>query len=1363
MTKRTQKIAALVFGIVCLVILLLAMSVPQRFLSAPAPKSAFSVVVSRAEGTNQNAARRRANGRPFQRVSPESLQAMNSRRLAAELHAEPEEDHAPRALAARQRSDEKYDAQWVWYDSGKPDALAPKGKAWFRREVRAGGPSTGAVRLLCDDRCTLWLNGQKVGEGTSKQVSRFSLNGMIGGGLNVIAVEAESRGGNAGLFLDGEILNQDGDSIPLDTGNVWMATTAAPSGTAWLEPKFDTTSWKPVKILGPHAQPPWKALILKDTVLKDTVLQETDLDRFHVPKGFELTRVADPNMVGSLIAMTWGERGRLIASRENGPILSVIDDNGDGIYDRVEDYCREVTNCQGLSTVGEDLYAVGSGPKGVGIYRLSDKNHDGKADEIELIHRHKENMGEHGPHDVVFGPDGWLYYNMGNHGSMIEAAESTTACRDYGEDYLLQPKFEDPAEQFPGLKAPGGTIWRFTPDGKRWWCETNGFRNEYDFAFNAAGDMFSVDSDSESEEGAYFYRPVRVNHCTAGAEFGWRAGTSNRPPYYFDSLPGTVDVGRGSPTGVVFYEHTQFPPRFRGALLVGDWSMGRILAVHLKKSGASYAGTFETILSGAPLNVCDIEVDRDGSIVFVTGGRNTEGGIYRLRYTAGSKRPADASTVAELLVLPQIEAAWAREIAARVKATAGKNWESALTSAVISGTPETQIRALTLLNQLGPRPDLSLLLEASQAKDATVRAFVTHLLGFHTGDELRPRLARLLSDPDATVRRRACEAFVRSGIEGPVDGLLAAMGSADRWERFAARLALERVPREKWFDEAVHSPNLHVVFGSLLAVYRRDRENSAETILKTIAPILCEPKIPLSTELRLNALRLVQLALLQGTRNAASAQIGRVLFDQFPTGQTPVDAETAEILAALNFDGAVGKLMPLVEKARTHGEQLHYAMTLRYLGAGWNFDLKHRLMQWYEGTREWEGGSSLVRYVYRIVGITTKRFTPLDRKNFLREGTKRPAAATLILSASRPAAIADFERTVADLIDECGKTNESRHDELIEACMICQADAGSRSFRKAFRASLNTSSLRQKIYRALYERKPDSREFIAREIAANPAADDWPVLVRTLRFADRTTMQRCLEGLGRIGHNPNDANAYRAVIEAGLTLGDRGGQGAANLLRSWTGVDPNAHDDAGKALAFYQKWYKEKFPTAPAAELPTAAAGKSKYTFQQLVTALEHGAPGRAERGRKVFTKAQCVKCHRFQNEGEPIGPDLSSARRHLQRKEIVESVVFPSAVISDRYRMIQVRTKEGGVYTGMPLPGAARDDKLVLFLSDARKLEIAKERIEEQTVSNVSLMPAGLLDALTSEEVADLFAFLETSKVNLPAVGTRNDLHQAQ
>jgi hypothetical protein len=82
---------------------------------------------------------------------------------------------------------------------------------------------------------------------------------------------------------------------------------------------------------------------------------------------------------------------------------------------------------------------------------------------------------------------------------------------------------------------------------------------------------------------------------------------------------------------------------------------------------------------------------------------------------------------------------------------------------------------------------------------------------------------------------------------------------------------------------------------------------------------------------------------------------------------------------------------------------------------------------------------------------------------------------------------------------------------------------------------------------------------------------------------------------------------------------------------------------------------------------------------------------------------------------------------------------------------MVQVETKEGQVYVGMPIPGVSKNDKLVLLLSDTTKLEIPKSRIEEQTASKISVMPAGLLDPLSPQEVADLLAFLETSKFNAP------------
>jgi putative heme-binding domain-containing protein len=94
---------------------------------------------------------------------------------------------------------------------------------------------------------------------------------------------------------------------------------------------------------------------------------------------------------------------------------------------------------------------------------------------------------------------------------------------------------------------------------------------------------------------------------------------------------------------------------------------------------------------------------------------------------------------------------------------------------------------------------------------------------------------------------------------------------------------------------------------------------------------------------------------------------------------------------------------------------------------------------------------------------------------------------------------------------------------------------------------------------------------------------------------------------------------------------------------------------------------------------------------------------------------------------------------------------VYPSQVISDQYRMVQVETKEGQVYVGMPIPGVSNHDKLVLLLSDTTRLEIPKKRIEEQTASKISVMPTGLLDPLSLQEVADLMAFLETSKFNAP------------
>lgn len=435
------------------------------------------------------------------------------------------------------------DAKWIWFDAGDPGREAPSGKVWFRKEFRAEEPSTGIATVACDDEFALWVNGKKIGSGGGNKSFRFNLSGIVERGTNVFAVEAVNKGSKAGLLVDAEIRGQSGHKLPCDTSADWKATTTAPQGDTWLKPRFDEKGWKPVKVIGGHAESPWKEISFATG----------ELDRFQVAEGFELKKIAGHDLVGSLIAMTWGNRGRLLASQERGPILNVIDTDGDGTYDKVTVYSDKLKSCQGLCMIGDDLYAVGDGPQKTGLYRLPDQDHNDVADDVILLVNQDGGMGEHGPHDVVLGPDGWLYHNLGNHAWIKNAPEATTPCRAWEEGYLLEPAFEDAGGHAVGIKAPGGTIWRFSPDGKKWFAETVGFRNHYDIAFNQRGDLFTFDSDMEWDVNTPWYRPVRVNHCIPGAEFGWRSGAKNWPEWYFDSLPGTIDVGRGSPTGVLFY------------------------------------------------------------------------------------------------------------------------------------------------------------------------------------------------------------------------------------------------------------------------------------------------------------------------------------------------------------------------------------------------------------------------------------------------------------------------------------------------------------------------------------------------------------------------------------------------------------------------------------------------------------------------------------------------------------------------------------------------------------------------------------------------------------------------------------------
>ena len=119
------------------------------------------------------------------------------------------------------------------------------------------------------------------------------------------------------------------------------------------------------------------------------------------------------------------------------------------------------------------------------------------------------------------------------------------------------------------------------------------------------------------------------------------------PAYYPDSFGSAVDIGPGSPTGICFGYGTKFPQKYQDALFICDWSYGNIHAVHLTPDGSSYTGTYETFATAAPLPVTDLVVrPQDGMLYFTIGGRKTQSGLYRIRYT-GELSEQDASAAAE--------------------------------------------------------------------------------------------------------------------------------------------------------------------------------------------------------------------------------------------------------------------------------------------------------------------------------------------------------------------------------------------------------------------------------------------------------------------------------------------------------------------------------------------------------------------------------------------------------------------------------------------------------------------------------------------------------------------------------------------
>ncbi len=666
------------------------------------------------------------------------------------------------------------------------------------------------------------------------------------------------------------------------------------------------------------------------------------LDKLKLQADFRAEHLYSPsdNEMGSWVAMTFDDRGRLITSDQYGALyrLDLAPIGSDSLTPVIErlkiqndepvaDSVIEMGYAQGLLYAFNSLYVMVNHRledkkekfnKGSGLYRLQDTDYDDQFNKITLL-KQLEGAGEHGPHSIVLAPDGQsLYVIAGNH-TDLPAMDAYRLPKVWEDDNLF-PKILDPRGHANDRAAPGGWIAHINSLGERWEMVAGGFRNAFDIAFNSAGDMFTFDSDMEWDLGMPWYRPTRICHVPSGAEFGWRSGNAKWSPAYPDNLPAVLNIGQGSPTGVLHGAKSKFPGTYRDALFAYDWSFGIIYAVHLQPDGATYTGEKEEFVSGMPLPLTDGVIGPDGAMYFMTGGRRLDSDLYRVYYD-------------------------------------------------------------------GEEPEV--VLAAYEEKLPT----------------------------EAHRIRTKLEAYHEADMSGGLDVAWPYLNHADRFVRYAARIAVEHQPVSQWQSKALNEQDPATLTQSMIALARQGNKSLRNQILDRLCTVDYDA---LSALQQVDLLRAIELTIARmGTPTGATRQqVIAYLSPHYPAEQEVLNGSLSKLLTTLDDPEVIASTLDLLEDEKsgatqqaegaTDGndlilrnpqygidianmlknvppaQQTYYATVLSEQRSGWTPELRERYFKWFYRAFDFEGGNSYIGFIDKA---RKEALTQVPKGDFARYNT----------------------------------------------------------------------------------------------------------------------------------------------------------------------------------------------------------------------------------------------------------------------------------------------------------------------------------------------------------------------------------------
>ncbi|WP_373331098.1 PVC-type heme-binding CxxCH protein [Salmonirosea aquatica] len=540
---------------------------------------------------------------------------------------------------------------------------------------------------------------------------------------------------------------------------------------------------------------------------------KSDADTMQVPAGFIVQQFAAEPLVTNPTNLEVDERGRVWVTESHnydvapaefdkkGDKVVILEDvDGDGKADKRTVFFEHpgLKSPMGL-LLGEDRVYLAQAPY---LLMLFDTDHDDRADRIDTLF---SGFGarDHGIHAPFWGPDGKLYFSMGNHGGEVLDKQGT-------------PVLDKAGNPVNGKGKPywNGLILRCNPDGSQLETIAHNFRNHYEPALDSYGNLWVSDNDDDGNES------VRINYVLEYGNYGfademtgaaWTTFRTNLEKtiperHWHQNDPGVVPnvliTGSGSPAGLCFYEGEQWPSSYRGQLIHAEALHNVVRTYHLQKEGAGYRATIQEVLKSSDrwFRPIDVSVAPDGSVLVadwydpgIGGGTAADadkGRIYRISY--GNNRAYRVPKLRFDTYEAAAEALKSPNWAARRKAwsslkKAGTSAETVLEKLYHSGNPIWQARALWLLAQLEDKGTSHLTLALGESNpDIRITALraarqlpVFPFLLF----------AKLAKDPAPEVRREWAIALRP----------LKTTEAAESW----ATLAIQHTGSDRWYLEAL--------------------------------------------------------------------------------------------------------------------------------------------------------------------------------------------------------------------------------------------------------------------------------------------------------------------------------------------------------------------------------------------------------------------------------------------------------------------------------------------------------------------------------------------------------------------------------